>query len=624
MKINTNLSSLIVQSSLKSSTNGLNTAIERMTTGFKINHAKDNAANYSINTKLSTKISGYEVAEDNASQALNMVNTALGALSVMSDYSSRLRSLSMQVQNGTYGNKSIDAVNAEAVSIINELYRTKNNAEYNGISLFGGLEQPADITFPDGTTEKKYEFMVEVVHRDTSKMTSVSSLDENVVTTGGSYSVSSVEEIEKAFSMIKNGTLKSTELVLANDVDYSGFTGTHVCANWVNFDGNGYVISNFSSTTVPAFFNYGSTIKNLGLENVNIDVNVDCAGAFGGQKLTNCYATGSISGKNSVGGLIGNAKGVVIKDCYTDVDVKGWGIVGGLIGYLDGNETFSIENCYSEGNISSMTGAGGLIGGGGLNAGVKGSLNNCVSTSGVTSSAKNGTIGGLIGSFSVSGTLNMTNCYAVGEVSSGTNSGGLIGQFTIHNPEKCSISNIYYNMESTGQNDTGKGVGLSSSELNKMVAKGLLPDYGLDLPLPDIYDTSSRPLYSPAFITFQVGISGEDSAGIYQDLSFTIEGLKDLCYLGLDDEKSLEKIDEMIASISSKELELGALQNRLESVLEQVGVAYDNLVSTQSTIRDADIAEESSAYIRNQILQQAATTLMATANQTPAIALQLL
>lgn len=80
----------------------------------------------------------------------------------------------------------------------------------------------------------------------------------------------------------------------------------------------------------------------------------------------------------------------------------------------------------------------------------------------------------------------------------------------------------------------------------------------------------------------------------------------------------------MIASISSKELELGALQNRLESVLEQVGVAYDNLVSTQSTIRDADIAEESSVYIRNQILQQAATTLMATANQIPAIALQLL
>lgn len=60
MKINTNLSSLIVQSGLKPSTNGLNQAIERMTPGFKINHAKDNAVNYSISTKLSSKISGYQ------------------------------------------------------------------------------------------------------------------------------------------------------------------------------------------------------------------------------------------------------------------------------------------------------------------------------------------------------------------------------------------------------------------------------------------------------------------------------------------------------------------------------------------------------------------------------------
>ena len=69
---------------------------------------------------------------------------------------------------------------------------------------------------------------------------------------------------------------------------------------------------------------------------------------------------------------------------------------------------------------------------------------------------------------------------------------------------------------------------------------------------------------------------------------------------------------------------LGAIENRLESALEEISAAYDNLVSTQLTIRDADIAEESSAYIRNQILQQAAVTLMATANQTPELALQLL
>ena len=64
LSIRTNLSSLIAQNSMKSSTNKLNIAIERMTTGAKINHAKDNAANYSINTNMTTKISAYDIAAD--------------------------------------------------------------------------------------------------------------------------------------------------------------------------------------------------------------------------------------------------------------------------------------------------------------------------------------------------------------------------------------------------------------------------------------------------------------------------------------------------------------------------------------------------------------------------------
>ena len=76
--------------------------------------------------------------------------------------------------------------------------------------------------------------------------------------------------------------------------------------------------------------------------------------------------------------------------------------------------------------------------------------------------------------------------------------------------------------------------------------------------------------------------------------------------------------------IRTKTTELGGVQNRLQSALEQITISYQNLVSTRSTIRDADIAEESSEYIRNQILQQAAATLMAAANQTPGIVLQLL
>ena len=107
----------------------------------------------------------------------------------------------------------------------------------------------------------------------------------------------------------------------------------------------------------------------------------------------------------------------------------------------------------------------------------------------------------------------------------------------------------------------------------------------------------------PEETTLQVGINSDASSSI--TFNTTVEyGSFDLLYgLKIEDAGTLEL---------------------LESVLDQVGIAYENLVSTQSTIRDADISKESSAYIRNQILQQASATLLATANQTPAIALQLL
>ena len=136
LSINTNLGAFIVQSSLNVSTNGLNQAIERMSTGFKINHAKDNAANYSINTKLSSKISAYQVAEDNVSQGINMLAVASGSLDQMNNMLARIRSLAVQVSNGTYGEASINAVNKEVNALIDEINRSYDVAEYNNVKLF--------------------------------------------------------------------------------------------------------------------------------------------------------------------------------------------------------------------------------------------------------------------------------------------------------------------------------------------------------------------------------------------------------------------------------------------------------------------------------------------------------
>ena len=86
----------------------------------------------------------------------------------------------------------------------------------------------------------------------------------------------------------------------------------------------------------------------------------------------------------------------------------------------------------------------------------------------------------------------------------------------------------------------------------------------------------------------------------------------------------LAVLDKAIATITERTTLLGATQNRLESASDALQVQSDNLTSSLSTVRDADVASESSAYISAQILQSASASLLSTANQTPSIALNLI
>ncbi len=588
MKINTNLSSLIVQSSLKASTNGLNTAIECMTTGFKINHAKDNAANYSISTKLSSKISGYQIAEDNALMGLDLVETASSSLETMSNLTFRLRSLATQAQNGTYGYKSIDAINSEARSIVQELNRIKQTTEYNGINL---LSSSGESVASSG------QFIEEIISRDTSGMTTLASVDETTSLTSGTYSISTAEELSKLAAMTNNGLIgENTEFVLANDIDLSAYStgegwtpiGSPSKSFRATFDGNGHVVSNLYIYR-PNDNNQGlfgrawyADIKNVGLENADVTGGESNVGGLMGAGvsdiiITNCYVIGSVTGDMYVGGLVGTSDRLTITSSYVRGGISGrYSFVGGLIGSAAMSGATIISNSYAAGSVTGGMYVGGLAG-----EGVNGRV---------------------------------TNSYATGNVIGGGNVGGLLGRVN-----SVKLDKAYYT-DTTGQtNGIGYGAPMSGTAqlvtmdgLHELISQGILPDYK-----SKTVDKSSSGAYS-----LQIGINSDSSSQI----SFELSGIDISALDGLDLEEAnaLSKIDEVLKSINAEQTKLGALENRLESALEQIGVSYDNLVSTQSTIRDADIAEESSAYIRNQILQQAAATLMSTANQTPAIALQLL
>lgn len=138
LTINTNLSSMIVQSNLNKATNSLNKAIERMTTGYKINSASDNAAGYSIATNWSTQLGSLDVAADNAATGADMMTTLEDNYKLVSTHLQRVRDLTEQAANGTYGSASLKSINSEITARLEEVDRIASNCEFNGLKMMNG------------------------------------------------------------------------------------------------------------------------------------------------------------------------------------------------------------------------------------------------------------------------------------------------------------------------------------------------------------------------------------------------------------------------------------------------------------------------------------------------------
>ena len=119
--INTNLASMLVQHSLDKSTNALNNAIEKMTTGFRINSAKDDAAGYAIAKGMDVKLSSYEVASENVAMANSLISTATSSMDILQTHLQRVRDLSEQAANGTYGDDSRQAIQTEINQRVEEI-----------------------------------------------------------------------------------------------------------------------------------------------------------------------------------------------------------------------------------------------------------------------------------------------------------------------------------------------------------------------------------------------------------------------------------------------------------------------------------------------------------------------
>ena len=145
--INTNLMSLNAQRNLSATQSALATSVQRLSTGLRVNSAKDDAAGLAIAERMNTQVRGMNVAIRNANDAISLSQTAEGALSKINDMGQRMRELAVQSANATNNATDRESLDAEFQALSAEIKRNLDGTSFNGTKLFAAL---ATLTFQVG------------------------------------------------------------------------------------------------------------------------------------------------------------------------------------------------------------------------------------------------------------------------------------------------------------------------------------------------------------------------------------------------------------------------------------------------------------------------------------------
>ena len=151
--VNTNVNASIAQNALVRNERQMNTAMERLSTGQRINGAKDDAAGLAISSRMTSQIKGLEVGVRNANDAISMIQTADGALIEVSNMLQRMRELALQSGNGTTTEADRNYLNTEYANLISEIERIADATEFNGKVILHGDANAAgddDVAFQVG------------------------------------------------------------------------------------------------------------------------------------------------------------------------------------------------------------------------------------------------------------------------------------------------------------------------------------------------------------------------------------------------------------------------------------------------------------------------------------------
>jgi len=214
MTINTNVSSLNAQRQLSKTQSALSTAMERLSSGLRVNSAKDDAAGLAISVKMQAQIGGNTVAIRNANDGISLAQTADGALSSMSDMLQRMRDLAVESANATNSSDNAE-LDQEFQALGKEITRVVSSTKFNGIAVLSGGATSLDFQIG---ADNAADNVINVAVTDLSASTAITNVTSGAIT-DATTSKTAMTNIDTALTTIN--TARSTLGSAQNRFEYT-------------------------------------------------------------------------------------------------------------------------------------------------------------------------------------------------------------------------------------------------------------------------------------------------------------------------------------------------------------------------------------------------------------------
>jgi len=684
--INTNIASINAQRNLDNSQSANQTALQRLSSGLRINSAKDDAAGLAISTRFDSQIRGLNVAIRNAGDGVSLSQTAEGALGSITNNLLRIRDLALQSANGT--NSAIDrqALDQEVQQLKAEIKRVSEQTNFNGTKLLDGTF--SGVTFQIGSNEGE-SVSVSIEGSTVDKLGSAQSDGFSSDQQGGAtqtiaamaagdlvingIAVGASSGVDDAFSSFDQDKSAIAKAAAINDV--SDLTGIRADVGTTSVSGS----SGFSTTAAASTGNIainGVTIAIAASASLSDEANLTGIASLINEKSGQTGVVASFNGRADTGISLSAADGrnihVAVGTGITDLNDAGIATATTYSGSfsLVSSDGGPIQVDTTTGNVANAGLAVGEFSG--TNSGAIGQsvsatafstgdlvingvpIGPTVAAFDTASPASTGPEGSAIAKAEainrvsdqsgVTATVNATlvNSGTIGVGTAETGSFDLNG-VTIE--VSYSTTNTVADKQNTiisAVNDKAGQTGIRAEALGSKYR--LIADDGRNIEIDNFAGTpvtaaqlgltENTTAYASIALSSAGKIELDSITGDIDTSGFEIGtyGAAESGQLVQDIDVStadgailaLAAVDNALTTINFQRANLGAIQNRFESTITNQAIAAENFTEASSRIRDADFAAETAEMSRSQVLQQAGLSILSQANSQPQQVLQLL